>query len=140
MSRVPIPDIGRKRGPCLIHTRRLCNDVYRVLQARRIRNAGFSHRIMVSAFNKLAIFLARYREGEPTDSRRAPRASGSSARTRRKALLMRSLIRQIDECFARSDVYPSRSTTTRCVDRPPFTHDKKRLNFVSVPFSLTRLI
>lgn len=57
-----------------------------------------------------------------------------------EALLMRSLIRQIDECFvARSDVYPSRSATTRCVGRPPFTRDKKGPNVVGVPFSLTIL-
>lgn len=100
----------------------------------------FSRRIMVSAFNKLAIFLARHREEGSADSHRAPRPSGSPAWTRRKALLMRSLIRQIDECFvARSDVYPSRSATTRCVGRPPFTRDKKGLNFVGVPFSLTIL-
>lgn len=75
MSRVPIPDVGRKRGPCLIRTWRLYRCVS-VLRARRIRNAGFSRWIMVSAFNKLAIFLARYREGEPSVHRFASCPSG----------------------------------------------------------------
>lgn len=74
MSRVPIPDVGRKRGPCLIRTWRLYRCVS-VLRARRIRNAGFSRWIMVSAFNKLAIFLA-YREGEPSVHRFASCPSG----------------------------------------------------------------
>lgn len=54
-----------------------------------------------------------------------------------KALLMRSLIRLIGECFAvRSDVYPSRSATTRCASFS-FARSKKGLNFVDVRFSLT---
>lgn len=45
---------------------------------------------------------------------------------RRKALLMRSLIRSIGECFAdRSDVYPSRSATTRRASSPQ--HTAKRI-------------
>lgn len=48
-----------------------------------------------------------------------------SAGTRGKALLMRSLIRSIEGCFAdRSDVYPSRSATTRCASSPQ--HAAKR--------------
>lgn len=97
-----------------ICTRHLYRRVYSVLRARRIWNAGFSRRIMANAFNKLAIFFARYWEGGFIDSRHVSGASGPSVWIRRKALLMRSLIRQISKCFAaRSDVYPSRSATTR---------------------------
>lgn len=56
---------------------------------------------------------------------RGPSASPSGRDTRGKALLMRSLIRSIERCFAgRSDVYPSRSATTRCVSSPQ--HAAKR--------------
>ena len=73
----------------------------------KCRCKGFSRGIMLGAFNKLTIFLARPVTLPPFRAKTSPRLFCRSTGTRRKALLMRSLIRSIGECFAdRSDVYP----------------------------------
>ena len=92
----------------------------------KCRCKGFSRGIMLGAFNKLTIFLARPVTLPPFRAKTSPRLFCRSTGTRRKALLMRSLIRSIGECFAdRSDVYPSRSATTRCASSPQ--HTAKRI-------------
>jgi len=128
-------NVGQKRGSCLIHTRCLYRCVYSF--------GSDAYEMLVFLVGLWSVHSTNWRFFLRDTGRKSSPIrvvllgpQGPSAWTRRKALLMRSLMRQIGECFAaRSDVYPSRSATTRCVDRPPFTHDKKGLNFVGVPFS-----
>lgn len=72
---------------------------------------GFSRRVAIGAFNKLAIFLVRFRH---RTHQLALRFCWALRETRRKALLMRSLIQPISECFACPD-----RTSIRRDRRPP---------------------
>lgn len=76
---------------------------------------GFSRRIAIGAFNKLAIFLARY--PAPGTHQLALRFSRTP-----KESFIDEIVNTADRrmfCLSRPDVYPSRSATTRCVSPSP---------------------
>lgn len=111
--------VSRKRALSLSHTWRLKRRVYSVLlslwwnrwRIYEMQMHGFSRRVAIGAFNKLAIFLVRFRH---RTHQLALRFYWALRETRRKALLMRSLIQPISECFACPD-----RTSIRRDRRPP---------------------
>lgn len=94
------------------YTKRRCKVFPAELRARRPTNCRF--------FLPRFCFCSLLLVASPSSPFGPPHRSA-----RGKALLMRSLIRPIEGCFAdRSDVYPSRSATTRCASSPQ--HGAKR--------------